>query len=170
MQRTNSFQDVANTGRVKIDTGDGVQIEVPVDPGPSDTDWIDVVPSGSAVDPAEPGLVQFRRVGDQVFCRVVGVAILPGASNAWLLPNGIPVGYRLGAVGQIVDVPGGYGNGAQQPNRAVRHRLSVQEDDIAYVGYIHNWNGVTVEAARDDGSRRIYGSIPSWITDDPFPA
>lgn len=138
--------------------------------GPSDTDWIDVIPSGPAVDPAEPGVVQFRRVGDQVFCRVVGVAILPGASNAWLLPNGIPSGYRLGGVGQVTDVPGGYGNGALQPNRAVRHRLSIQEDDIGYVGYIHNWNGTAVEAARADGSRRIYGTLPSWITDDPFPA
>lgn len=180
MQRINSFNDVASTGRALIDTGDGVHLEVPVTPVPDlaarldalerDTDWIDVIPSGPAVDPAEPGVVQFRRVGDQVFCRVVGVAILPGASNAWLLPNGIPSGYRLGGVGQVTDVPGGYGNGALQPNRAVRHRLSIQEDDIGYVGYIHNWNGTAVEAARADGSRRIYGTLPSWITDDPFPA
>lgn len=162
--------------RAQIDAGNLADLSfyqshhAQLDPVSSDTDWIDVIPSGPAVDPAEPGVVQFRRVGDQVFCRVVGVAILAGSSNAWLLPNGIPAGYRLGGVGQVADVPGGYGNGALQPNRAVRHRLSVQEDDIGYVGYIHNWDGVTVEAARADGSRRIYGTIPPWITDDPFPA
>lgn len=176
MQRINSFNDVASTGLARIDTGDGIQVEVPTGLAARlaaieyDSGWLPIAPGGPAVDPSEPGAVEFRRVDDQVFCRVVGVAILPGMSNEWLLPNGIPVGYRLGAVGQVVDVPGGYANGATQANRAVRHRISIQEDDIAYVGYIHNWDGVTVEAARADGTRRIYGTIPSWFTDDPLPA
>ncbi|GAA4284832.1 hypothetical protein GCM10022261_23630 [Brevibacterium daeguense] len=55
-------------------------------------------------------------------------------------------------------------------NRAARHRLSVQENDIAYVGFINNWNGTNVEPARADETRRIYGYLPSWFTDDPWPA
>lgn len=135
-----------------------------------DTGWRSVIPNGPAADPAEPGVMRLRRIEDQVFCRLVGIATLPGVSNAWLAPNQIPAGFTLGGVGQVVDVPGGYGNGAQQPNRAVRHRISIQENDIAYVGYIHNWDGVNVESARDDGSRRIYGALPSWVTDDPWPS
>ena len=136
---------------------------------PKDTGWRDYVPTGALVDPAEPGTVSLRRIDSQVFCRINGVAVLAGASNGWLFGNGIPTGFTLGARGFVADVPGGYATIAGI-DRNARHRLSVQENDIAYVGYIHNWNGVNVEAARDNGSRRIYGTLPSWITDDSFPA
>ncbi|WP_236862802.1 hypothetical protein [Brevibacterium daeguense] len=46
----------------------------------------------------------------------------------------------------------------------------MQENDIAYVGFINNWNGTNVEPARADETRRIYGYLPSWFTDDPWPA
>lgn len=133
-----------------------------------DTGWINRTPTGAAVDPAEPGVMQLRRIGDQVYCRFNGVALLPGASNDWLAPNGLPPGFTAGDVGAVADAQGGYAT-IQQANRHARHRISISSNDIAYVGYIHNWNGVNVEPARDDGTRRIYGFLPPWITDDPFP-
>lgn len=133
-----------------------------------DTGWINRTPTGAAVDPAEPGVMQLRRIGDQVYCRFNGVALLPGASNDWLAPNGLPPGFTAGDVGAVADAQGGYAT-IQQANRHARHRISISSNDIAYVGYIHNWNGVNVEPARGDGTRRIYGFLPPWITDDPFP-
>lgn len=136
---------------------------------PNDTGWVSTIPTGALVDPAEPGTIDYRRIGDEVFCRINGVAMVAGASNGWLAPNGIPAGFAIGARGTITDVPGGYAT-VDGVDRNARHRLAVQENDIAYVGYIHNWNGNTVEPARDNGSRRIFGYLPSWMTDDAFPA
>ena len=134
-----------------------------------DTGWVSTIPTGALVDPADPGTVDYRRIGDEVFCRLNGVSMLAGASNGWLAPNGIPAGFTIGSRGTIVDVPGGYAN-VDGVDRNARHRLSVQENDIAYIGYLHNWNGTAVEPARDNGSRRVFGYLPSWITDDQFPA
>ena len=48
MYRINTPADVANTGRVHIDTGDGVELDWPVDPG-----------EGGAVD-ADAALAAYR--------------------------------------------------------------------------------------------------------------
>lgn len=50
MYRTNSFQDVADTGRAQIDTGDGIQIEVPVSPGGGDGGGFDSVAALAAFE------------------------------------------------------------------------------------------------------------------------
>lgn len=50
MQRINSFRDVASTGRVQIDTGDGIQIEVPVSPDGGDGGGFDSVAALAAFE------------------------------------------------------------------------------------------------------------------------
>lgn len=126
-------------------------------------------PTGGIIDPANTGSIVLQRLGRAVYCRIDGLLVVPGALDTWLWPNGIPTGFTIGEFGLVVDVTGGY-TGQVGMNGAVRHRLTVYQNDLRYVGYLHGATATTVEASRADQTRRIYGWLPSWITDDPEPA
>lgn len=99
MFRTNTPADVANTGRVRIDTGGGVSMEVSVAPVPDlatrlaaleyDTGWITVAP-----DAGVTGTIKVKRTasggGDRTTLRLEGVLPPAGAGSAFLatLPTG----------------------------------------------------------------------------------
>ncbi|HEX7349582.1 hypothetical protein [Brachybacterium sp.] len=126
-------------------------------------------PTGGIIDPANTGSIILQRLGRAVYCRIDGLLVVPGALDAWLWPNGIPAGFTIGEFGLVVDVTGGY-TGQAGMNGAVRHRLTVYQNDLRYVGYLHGATATTVEPSRADQTRRIYGWLPSWITDDREPA
>ena len=125
-------------------------------------------PTGGIIDPANAGSIILHRIGNTVYCRIDGLMVIPGALETWLWPNGIPAGFTIGEFGQVVDVTGGYTSQAGM-NGAVRHRLTVYQNDLRYVGYLHGATATTVEASRSDQTRRIYGWLPAWLTPDPIP-
>lgn len=134
-----------------------------------DTGPVVGTPSGYAIDPDNTGTIELRRRGDVVHCRVNGVMVSAGAQGTWLWGNGIPLGYRPNDYGQVVDVPAGY-QSQDGINNASRHRIVISGNDLYYVGYLHGVNAYEPGPARDNGTRRIYGFLPPWITDDPAPA
>lgn len=102
MKRTNSFNDVASTGIATIDTGDGIQLEVPAAPVPDfaarlaaleyDTGWR-LLPEKPAEYTAGRFLV--RRTGDQVWLWVDEVRPVDNASaTSVTFPSLIQPGMR----------------------------------------------------------------------------
>lgn len=126
------------------------------------------MPSGGAVDPANTGTISLRRLGPLVYGRIDGVMVSAGAQGTWLWGNGIPGGYRTNGYGQAVDVTAGYAS-QEGLNKASRHRLAISDNDLYYIGYLHGATATAPGPARDDGTRRIYGFLPPWLTDDPIP-
>lgn len=122
MRRINSFNDVANTGRVHIDAGEGVTLDVPITPPDAPT-WADLTGKPATYPPAThthpitdvtglqaalprttewqvlgtvPGLTAgeclFRWANGQPQLSLKGVEWLAGASIPWAA---MPAGSRI---------------------------------------------------------------------------
>ena len=93
MQRINSFNDVTSTGRVLIDTGDGVQIEVPVTPADTrDTGTTEIT---SLFPEVTRGRIFVRRVGNAVHVTLYDIEFANSTPPEFFYLDGLlPVGYR----------------------------------------------------------------------------
>lgn len=101
MYRKNTPADVANTGRVHIDTGDGVQIEVPVAPVPDLAARLDAIEyksgprditSRMSVQPTS-GTLYLERIGDVVWVDISGIR-MPSSAGFVQLVDLFPAGFR----------------------------------------------------------------------------
>lgn len=107
MQRINSFNDVASTGRALIDSGDGVQIEVPVTPVPDLAARLAALEYKSGrrnitalLDPAPvSGNLYIERRGDTVWLHM-DTLVLATTSDA-IYSGVIPTGFQITTPAEI---------------------------------------------------------------------
>lgn len=104
MYRINTPADVANTGRVRIDTGDGVTVEMPVTPAPA---------------PYASGVRQINgSISSGWTTATDGARILREGNEVTLYVDLYRVGELTSSFAAVVDIPAGFrpmGVGYQSP-------------------------------------------------------
>lgn len=147
MQRINSRSQVASTGRVRIDAGDGIQLEVPVTPTDArDTGTLTVT---STFPQITRGSVTVRRVGPTVYVTLLDVEFATSTPPEFFYLTGLlPVGYRpsvFTSFPALADV-----------NGTITRRIRFQPDGQILLYAITATNRINVTA--------------SYLTPDAFPA
>lgn len=109
---------------------------------------------------AAGGVLQVRRIGQQVHCRIEGVKLAPGTGPGFIFPNTIPQGFRAEAIPEKFEVSDALG-------AAYTHELRVATDDIFWCS---TTTGTLVKTtARPENANHYLWGQGSWVAADPWP-
>lgn len=155
MFRTNTPADVASSGKVEVNAGEGVQFTVPVKPYVLyDSGWRDIT---GRVPDATVGNLLIRRVGHAVSLDFRGLSgALPG--SAWYSwPGTIPAGFNVPRNWQY------FALASWHPSRSAGPiRLATSGSVIVYNAKYTDGGGVDQPASID--------ATITWLTDEAEPA